>query len=360
MMEEKTYHHSFTELMIAIIENKTYEVIEKKILEKPDEINLQCQVVQRTALIITTKQGRDIIIELLLKNGADPNIRDRDGINALMLILRHSKKDTSTKNIINLLLEYNTNVNLQDNLGKTALMIVASKFNKIGYENIINLLLKHGANVNQKDNYGSTALMFAAAAPSKDSDEKVLKILLENGSNIDDANNSGVTALLSTIMNAHYGNMQDKMEFLLNNGANINLISFDKESGYGWTPLVLAIRFLGKKTTEEIIELLLKYGADVNIKSSSNKSPLYFAAKKENKKIVKLILDYGADIKTIYKDKKLYNSPISGRMLKTILKYSMKKRIQELEKENYELKYRPGNPGYLESLEHFREITGKK
>lgn len=47
---------------------------------------------------------------------------------------------------------------------------------------------------------------------------------------------------------------------------------------------------------EEIVDLLIKNGADVNIENSDKKTPLYLAANGGFDKIVKILIENGADL----------------------------------------------------------------
>jgi len=46
----------------------------------------------------------------------------------------------------------------------------------------------------------------------------------------------------------------------------------------------------------EIVNILLKFGADVDIKTNDNETPLHFAAWMGRPKVVKILLENGADV----------------------------------------------------------------
>ena len=60
-------------------------------------------------------------------------------------------------NMVQMLLRNHADVNVKDEEGKTALMYAAAK----GYADMVRLLVNHGANVNETDKEGHTALTFA-------------------------------------------------------------------------------------------------------------------------------------------------------------------------------------------------------
>ncbi|XP_057334338.1 transient receptor potential channel pyrexia-like [Microplitis mediator] len=71
-------------------------------------------------------------------------------------------------------------------------------------------------------------------------------------------------------------------------------------------PLSVAIR----EGHEEMVELLLKHGADPNVDNYRDISPLVHAAEKGNSNIIKLLLAYGADINLV---------PVNGSVTKSAL-----------------------------------------
>jgi len=60
----------------------------------------------------------------------------------------------------------------------------------------------------------------------------------------------------------------------------------------GSTNGICRASFLGYKN---IVNLLLKYGADINLRSSNGRSPLIWAAFREHLDLIDLLLDSGAD-----------------------------------------------------------------
>ncbi|XP_044000972.1 uncharacterized protein LOC122847395 [Aphidius gifuensis] len=75
--------------------------------------------------------------------------------------------------------------------------------------------------------------------------------------------------------------------------------TFDESNGteyeredIGKTPLQYAV----EKYQTEILELLLKNGADVNTKLNSKMSLIQYACQESNQKVVKILIDYGADV----------------------------------------------------------------
>jgi ankyrin repeat protein len=81
---------------------------------------------------------------------------------------------------------------------------------------------------------------------------------------------------------------------LLKNKADVNL--YDET---GFTALHYAIRFMGPTSRTHVVELLLKNGADVNAHRpppGTLSRPLHLACDEMNLPVIKLLLDKGADV----------------------------------------------------------------
>jgi ankyrin repeat protein len=89
-----------------------------------------------TALIVATEEGHKEVVRLLLANGADINVKDKNGETALMLASYYGRKE-----IVKLLLAKRADVNAKSNNGATALMNATKK----GHKEIKELLIRAGA-----------------------------------------------------------------------------------------------------------------------------------------------------------------------------------------------------------------------
>lgn len=107
------------------------------------------------------EQARSIAVELLLKNGADVNIQDKNGWTALMLSIREGHII-----VVKVLLKNGADVNLKNSDGKAAI-----DYAKLGnHTRIVELLLEAGANQESGNAMkwgivaGSCLIAFAVAA----------------------------------------------------------------------------------------------------------------------------------------------------------------------------------------------------
>ena len=130
------------------------------------------------------------IIKLLLKAGANPNIKDSSGNTALIWVSINGHL-----NIVRLLLKAGANPNIKDSNGNTAL----TRASRHGHLDIVKLLLKAGADPNIQNNYGYTALIWASRHGHLD----IIKLLLKAGANPNIKNIYGATALIYASRHGH-------------------------------------------------------------------------------------------------------------------------------------------------------------
>lgn len=143
-------------------------------------------------------------VKKVLERGLNPNTRDPNGETGLIVAMRYEATRVGT------LLMDQPGIDLEAKApnGNTALMMAAFRQNKP----VVLDMIKRGAQVNQK---GWTALHYAAAAGSVE----IASILLEHHAYIDAESPSGMTPLM---MAAREGQEQ-VVELLLKEGADATL-----------------------------------------------------------------------------------------------------------------------------------------
>lgn len=319
---------------------------EKKFLQlldsgaDPNEINIEGTTILASVASHSTVYT---LLKPLLKAGADPN---RGEVFRPLSFAAGFGADA-----VKLLLKAGADVNWADPDGGTALMAAASA----GDEAVIRLLLDAGANPNAEDKDGHTALWYAlecnnpgaadllatcttnvedAKKPWRKNKEgksreqclidaadggdvEHVKRLLAEGVTVDAANSSGDTALHRAARNGHL----EMIEALLKAGAPI-----EAAGCADWTPLLTAAN-RGKLTSLqkllqagadihagdddvlcyacdnkdclELVELLLKAGATVNVLGGHRRAtPLHAATEHDQLEVVRCLLKAGAKIDT--------------------------------------------------------------
>jgi len=160
----------------------------KKLLEGKGKIAVNVRdSFKRTPLIIACEKGYPDIVELLIKAGADLNLKDKTGFAALRYACSiypsemenaalREKKESSAKQLI----KAGANLNLYPD--KCTALYLAYKCKCF---ETVKLLIQAGADLNEKSIYGDTILHLAC----KGNSVELVKSLIKAGINIDLKNN---------------------------------------------------------------------------------------------------------------------------------------------------------------------------
>jgi serine/threonine-protein phosphatase 6 regulatory ankyrin repeat subunit B len=103
---------------------------------------------------------------------------------------------------------------------------------------------------------------------------------------------NNATALIAASVNSH----TKIVKLLLKNGADVNMKGTYGIGFKGGCAYIYGITALMVASDTEIVKLLLKNGADVNVKSTDGLTALMAASGEGHTKIVKLLLKNGADV----------------------------------------------------------------
>jgi len=271
--------------------------------------------------------GNPLVIEQLLKAGADVNAALPGGETPLMTAARSGKPEA-----LKLLLAHGANVNAgETSRGQTALMWAASSGNVAA----IRTLVEAGANVqarsNERDfrNYAPLSgkdaiggvqtgvkvefspLLFAVRAGQLDA----VKVLLDAGANPNETTPDGTSALVIAAINARW----DVGAYLLGRGADPNA------AAQGWNALHQVARTRtynlgnvpspvsnGRLSSLDFATKLIEYGVDLNARmtkeitndgyrftmSRVGATAFLIAAKGADAPMMRLLASYGADTLT--------------------------------------------------------------
>jgi len=129
-----------------------------------------------------------------------------------------------------------------------------------------------------------------------------------------ETNRVNLIELFVAIQDNNFEVVKEKIKEIKNEGGNINVLD------EGETPLIAAIEYSrgarGQKRGTEIIEELIKAGANVNMPNVEGDSPLLKAIHKNNTAAAKVLLDHGAnyDEPTIHEARRLDATEIDELM----------------------------------------------
>ncbi len=177
-------------------------------------------------------------VRTLLKNRADANPAQADGMTALHWAAYHDKSD-----VAKLLLVAGVKANVENRYGVTPLSLACTN----GNAELVNTLLAAGAHPNSTQRGGETALMTAARTGRVDP----VKALLRAGAKVDAKERTGQTALMWAAAEGH----AEVVEALIESGADPKA-----RLKSGFTPTLFAAR----EGRIEALKALLKAGVSAD------------------------------------------------------------------------------------------------
>ncbi|QPJ60928.1 MAG: hypothetical protein G3M70_03090 [Candidatus Nitronauta litoralis] len=277
-------------LMAAILEHH-WDVAEE-LIKRGAHID-QRNSERKTALMMVVNRGLISAVEKLVKLGADIHLVSLDyDKNAL-----HMAAEAGHREIAEILLKNGAQIDKPDKNGVTALMHAAAK----GHSGVAELLLSRGADVNLYDNGGWSALHWNAGTPQ--SGTELTNLLIRYRANVH-ARGSAPPLPGETERSTWYQtrknkprdwtplhlaayNGQDKIVLeILQAGADPNALTGNHQS-----PLSVGSRPGGL----ESVLLLLNRGASANFPGQME-TPLHNAAASGALDVARVLIDHGADI----------------------------------------------------------------
>ncbi|UKZ50301.1 hypothetical protein TrVGV298_004558 [Trichoderma virens] len=223
------------------------------------------------ALHVAAKLGYHIAVEMLLSNGADTEIRDKDGWKALHIAARFDRPM-----VAKVLLTHSADKETENGRGETPLMIAM----RYGSQKTVNLLIVEGADVAAHDGIGNSVLSWAIAS----SLWPTVELLIAKGVTIEHG------AVIAGGPMLHYVIEKEDnvlLDWLLKYSFNINY----RDESSRLTPLHNAVA----KGNAAIVSRLLEVdGIDAEAKTSDKDiDALTMALRRRNKEITRLLMDSG-------------------------------------------------------------------
>ena len=215
-----------------------------------------------------------VVRELLSMPGIDVNLAQQAGATPLYFAVQQG-----CVGVVKVLLEEarGLNVNLGTLKGSTALCIAA----QLGREEVVKLLLEvSNININASKFDGTTPLIGAVVNKFPG----IIELLIIRGANVNIPFGDGTPALS---MVAELDNVEMARILLRTPDIQINRAGKDQ---------LTALAIASRKGHKEIVELLLKKGAEPNIRDKHGTTPLHYAALYGHMAIVETLLHSGADV----------------------------------------------------------------
>jgi ankyrin repeat protein len=307
-----------------------------------------------TPLFVASQKGDVELVTLLIDRGANVYLgREEDGISpafaaafrgdleTIKRLIQHNYKPiqdlkSAGSTILHLaaglgnleLVKYlieNKHIPIETptNLGETALCVAAQQ----GKDEVVNYLLKAGANTQKPSREGLTPFLAALFQGH----QSTMEILMQDPKfNINKMNDeSGLTPLAIAVSHKHF----PAIDFLLERGVDVDGINFDettplstaciqgdvevvekllkhganvnKTTKSGLTPLIqtcFSVSF--NENAISVVKILLNAGANLNQPTFTGDQAIHIACQNENLSLVKLLVDHGSEINSANQDKK--------------------------------------------------------
>ena len=268
-----------------------------------------------TPLTLAAGRGNAPIVEALLDAGADPNATLPEGETVLMTAAR-----TGDVDVLRLLLARGADLRARESWrGQTALHWAAAE----NHPAAVHTLVELGADVDERSTAGWSALLYAVRAGKSEAVSALLEAGADVNDTIrplaaDDADDApsdptaGTSALVLAVMNGHFSLAQ----YLVERGADPNAaeqgwtalhqLAYTRRpnSGKGMPPVVL----LDRVDTLAFARFLLDNGANPNARQTARfnnrernnlnrvgATPYLLAAKHADPPLMRLLAEYGAD-----------------------------------------------------------------
>ena len=211
----------------AIFKTVTHSRLDITTLMVAQKANLNvCNQEGLSPLILAIKKKDVVLVEDVLKLGADPNFKDNYGRNSLHWAINYSDAGANASfELETVLIEHGAEINTTDMFGRTPLHYPFIKTNDFTIntnidpiEAVNSLLGKKDLLIDQEDLFGNTPLMYAAQRGSLVS----TLYLLDKGADIHKKNIEGNNPLSISMINENF----NLAVLLLNNGAEWNTFIF--------------------------------------------------------------------------------------------------------------------------------------
>jgi len=265
-----------TILYYAIFNNDIETV--KELISIGADINFKDKFGNSAIQIAIFKKNQNVL-KILFSNSNlllnIPNFRGETPIFTIINICNYSVIEKII--IIDNLIKRGADINFEDNEGNTPLIYAIQN----GSLPIIELLVENGANVNYViKSKNKSVLTYAIELGELD----IVKHLVKCGADVNFKNKNGVSILGEAINNLKW----EIFKFLVNNNVN-NCMSgdfYEKE----------IIEKVISNNRLDILKFLVTNNLNINIKDKDGNTPLSYAIKAKNSDIVKYLIEIGANV----------------------------------------------------------------
>ncbi|XP_067653193.1 ankyrin-3-like [Haliotis asinina] len=236
---------------------------------------------EMTPVLIAVSHGKNEVFHILVKNGADLSLIDKDDDNILHLACR----GRNVKIVTYILMQNIVDINAKNTDGETPVMLAAES----GERDVFDILVKKGADLTVTDNFCSTILHWAWFGRSV---EIVNFILMQNIVDINEKNRVGITP----VMLAADAGEREAFDILVQKGADLSAIDDHGDNILHW-----ACRGGNVKIVNFI---LMRNNVDINRKGRGGLTPVMLAAWRAKRDVFDSLVRKRADLSGFQNDGK--------------------------------------------------------
>ena len=285
----------------------------KTLIDLGADVNAQRTDDEVNALNLAASCNNYMGISILLEHGANTDIQSRAGNTPL-----HCCASQGFFSVSQLLIEHGANTDIQDRAVNASLHYSVRQ----GFLSVSQLLTDSGCNINLRDSREQTPLYLAAEKKH----EQLVKHLLENNADVNMRYKESLSDRIYLVRGKdrgrpswHYVVVEKALLGLFlkrTNGGHLDVADFGAvlKSGWGKDPPesvrmeirktedtfpdiqdITVLHVASKSASPAIVELLVKYKADVNARDGEGYTPLHLAAIHGNIQVVQKLAELKAD-----------------------------------------------------------------
>ncbi|XP_067660340.1 putative ankyrin repeat protein RF_0381 [Haliotis asinina] len=236
----------------------------------------------RTPMMLAAENGHKEVVELLVGEGADMSLVDKQRDNILHCACRGGDLEGGHLEVVTYIVSQNkVDINSRGWKQKTPVMVAA----EMGKKDVVEFLVEHGADLLLVKDGGSNILHLAC----KGGYVEVVKYIVSQ--NKVDINSAGWKQRTPVIVAAEMGE-KDVVEFLVEHGADLLLV---KDGGSN----ILHLACKGGHL--EVVKYIVSQNkVDINSRGWLRKTPVMVAAEMGEKKVVEFLVEHGGDLSLVH------------------------------------------------------------
>ncbi|XP_043962575.1 ankyrin repeat and SOCS box protein 2-like isoform X1 [Gambusia affinis] len=264
----------------------------------PSSVN-RCTLNNETALLLAALRGNASCVEFLLKHGANVNTANKLRETPLFLACENPNEE-----VVELLLRYGAQVNLSSIQGESPLHEAC----RHGDLMVCRRLLDAGANLKARNVYQIQPVFSAA----QNGNAETLQLLVQRGADANEQAGDGASPLYEACKNGHFSVVQALLTLKAdpNRATNSGLLPLHvavrndhkRSETLRWVPCMRSFRSQAEGTklcmtnsNVRIVSLLIPLTSRVRIRTCGI-SPLHIAADRNRDEILELLIESGFDV----------------------------------------------------------------